>query len=93
MDYIQKGGDIDLISNSLSEKIKTMHNLQIGHGDLHPGNILLDSENEPFIIDFGHSYKYSKSEMKKEIKKDRLRLRKTLTQNGIAKDLVDNIIN
>lgn len=34
-----------------------MHNYHgIGHGDLHSGNIVCDTEGEPFIIDFEHAY-------------------------------------
>lgn len=40
-------GVIDLISN--------MHSNNIFHGDLHSGNIMIDKNNNPVIIDFGKS--------------------------------------
>jgi hypothetical protein len=41
----------------LDEKIRIMHQIAgIGHGDLHAGNIVVDENLEPYIIDFESAY-------------------------------------
>jgi len=42
--------------DKLDGKIHQMHDLGIGHGDLHIGNIVVNEAFEPFIIDFGTAY-------------------------------------
>ena len=53
---------IDTLARNIIRKLKKMHSLGIHHGDLsvHPGNILVDSNGEPWIIDFGLGGELSK---------------------------------
>lgn len=44
---------IDDIMDKVIDKIELMHKLDIIHGDLHSSNIMLNSKDEPYIIDFG----------------------------------------
>jgi len=38
------------------EKVEDMHNIGLIHGDLHPGNIMIDDNGKILIIDFGLSH-------------------------------------
>ena len=48
--------------NSLNEQIDRIHRIGIYHRDLHPGNIMIDEEGLPVIIDFGTAVKGSGSD-------------------------------
>ena len=37
------------------DTIRSMHDLKVFHGDMHSGNIMVDSSSKPFMIDFGKS--------------------------------------
>ena len=62
---IAQGSPIAAIANELSEsdrrtaarklleQIKTLHSSGITHGDMHPGNVMLDEQMNPTIIDWG----------------------------------------
>ncbi|MGI9118227.1 MAG: protein kinase domain-containing protein [Minisyncoccia bacterium] len=39
--------------NKLDSEIKKMHSMGVVHRDLHWGNIMIDQDNDPVIIDFG----------------------------------------
>lgn len=43
--------------DTIDQKISELHHLYgIAHGDLHFGNIVLDSNNDPYFIDFENAY-------------------------------------
>jgi ubiquinone biosynthesis protein len=44
---------VDIIDNIIKFTIKPLFNYDLIHGDLHPGNVLLDNNNKICILDFG----------------------------------------
>lgn len=54
--------DYETFCKSLDEQIEKMHSGDIYHRDLHPGNIMIDEEGLPVIIDFGTAVKGSGSD-------------------------------
>ncbi len=51
----------------LLQSLSILINNNIHHVDLHPGNVLVDIDNNVFIIDFDKAHYFSKS--KKKLKK------------------------
>ena len=53
-----KADDTNLkpIFKSIGEQIRQIHDFDIIHGDLAPTNIIINTDLEPFFIDFGLSY-------------------------------------
>ncbi len=53
--YIQRHSaeEIDKIMKKIDKKIDKMHELNVIHGDLTGDNIIIDKQNNVFIIDFG----------------------------------------
>ena len=49
----------EILERKIYDKIEHMHEIDIGHGDVHEGNILLDEELEPYIIDWETAYHIS----------------------------------
>lgn len=47
--------------NSLKKKVRMMHENNILHMDLHPLNVVVDEQNEPYIIDFVTSIPITKA--------------------------------
>lgn len=54
--------DYQIFFKSLEEQIKKMHSAGIYHRDLHSGNIMIDEEGLPVIIDFGTAVRGSGSD-------------------------------
>lgn len=44
------------LKNSIGTLVEKLHTIGILHGDLHPNNIVLNSEEDVKLIDFGSSY-------------------------------------
>ncbi|KAJ8596439.1 kinase-like protein [Rhizopogon salebrosus TDB-379] len=41
------------IGLGIAEGLNYLHSENVVHGDLHPGNVLIDGSGNPFLIDFG----------------------------------------
>ena len=54
-DVLEKSGYI-VLSKEIGEKVAILHNNNIIHGDLTTSNIILNNDNEVFLIDFGLSF-------------------------------------
>jgi tRNA A-37 threonylcarbamoyl transferase component Bud32 len=61
---------ISLIYESIKTSLKTLHDLEIYHGDSHLENFMYESkhENEIWIIDFGHSSIDVRTQSEKNVK-------------------------
>jgi serine/threonine protein kinase len=47
--------DFFILAKKLSSNLRQIHQNQVVHGDLWPQNIMINSDNEPIIIDFGQA--------------------------------------
>ncbi len=72
----------------ISHNIKLLIKNAIHHVDLHPGNILIDKNNKPHIIDFDKAYYYSKDKTKL-IKKYQQRWTKAIHKYRLPDALTD----
>lgn len=45
--------DLNVFLKELEDFLRIMHNNRIYHRDLHEGNVMIDEEGKPWIIDFG----------------------------------------
>lgn len=59
---LPKKFDYETFCKSLTEQIEKMHNNGIYHRDIHSGNIMIDEEGLPVIIDFGTAVRGSGSD-------------------------------
>jgi RNA polymerase sigma factor (sigma-70 family) len=51
-----------LLIEQLQKILDTLHQMNITHGDIHAGNILIDDQHQPWLLDFGVSQKISGEE-------------------------------
>jgi serine/threonine protein kinase len=47
--------------DKIASAVAHLHSLGLAHNDPKPSNIMLDSEDEPFLIDFGSCQKFGGS--------------------------------
>jgi 3-deoxy-D-manno-octulosonic acid kinase len=76
-----------MVMDQLSRQIAILIENHIHHVDLHPGNVLVDSENQVFIIDFDKA---------RTNRKNHLRLRKKYVerwQRSVLKHQLPDILN
>jgi serine/threonine protein kinase len=50
---LPKGFNLNSFHKKLAEQVKKMHEMTILHRDLHKGNVMIDENGDPVIIDFG----------------------------------------
>lgn len=58
------------ILQMLLEAVRDLHSLELGHGDLHPRNILIDADDKVLLADFDQSSSFAEGQRELIIKED-----------------------
>ncbi|TFK02016.1 interleukin-17 receptor A [Platysternon megacephalum] len=58
------------ILKTLLEAVRDLHSLELGHGDLHPRNILIDADDKVLLADFDKSSSFAEGQRELIIKED-----------------------
>uniref|UniRef100_A0A8C3TAR3 Uncharacterized protein n=1 Tax=Chelydra serpentina TaxID=8475 RepID=A0A8C3TAR3_CHESE len=58
------------ILKTLLEAVRDLHSLELGHGDLHPRNILIDADDKVLLADFDKSSSFAEGQRERIIKED-----------------------
>ena len=61
MNWKRNVNNIGVIMKQCLEGLSELHNIKIAHRDLKPGNIMINKDCRPIIIDFGFSEEINKS--------------------------------
>ena len=83
----EKDRAFDLLP-AICENIDNLIENSIHHPDLHPGNIIIDNDNKPFILDFDKAYSFAGTK-KNLAKKYKQRWQRAIKKYELPMDLLD----